>query len=253
MGCTHSLREGSFFAIISRVLRGKGVEMSIHNMPEEERPREKLIYSNPSALSTAELLALIIRTGNRDKSAVQLAEEVITYSAAYDGLGNADVKELIELPGIGISKACSIAASIELGKRVLLSERDERETVRGSADAAAILMNQLKFEKREHLVALLLNVKGDIESKYTVSIGELSATSVHPREVFNPAIRKGAAGIIVAHNHPSGDPTPSEEDLITTKRLIDASEIIGITLVDHIIIGHNSYVSIRASGLISNW
>lgn len=227
--------------------------MKIRNMPQEERPQEKLIYSNPSSLSTAELLALVIRTGNRGKSAVQLAEDVIAYSSDYDGLGNIDIKEMVDIDGIGVSKACSIVASIELGRRVLLKERDSRQTVSGASDAASILTNQLKFEKREHLVELMLNVKGEVEAHHTVSIGELAATSVHPREVFNPAIRKGAAGIIVAHNHPSGDPSPSAEDIEATERLLEASRIIGITLVDHIIIGHDSYVSIRAEGFIKDW
>lgn len=222
-------------------------------MPEEERPQEKLVYSSPADLSTSELLALIIRTGNRSKSAVQLAEDILAYSESFDGLGNVDIKEMLEIDGIGISKACSIVASIELGRRVLLKERESRQLVAGASDAAFILTNQLKFEKREHLVELILNVKGEVEATHTVSIGELAATSVHPREVFNPAIRKGAAGIIVAHNHPSGDPTPSQEDIEATERLLDASRIIGITLVDHIVIGHDSYVSIRAEGLIKDW
>lgn len=227
--------------------------MKIWDMPKEERPREKLIYSNPATLSTSELIALIIRTGNKDKSAIQLADDVIALGYDLEGLGNVDVKELLSIEGIGLSKACSIAASIELGRRVLLSERETRSLVRGANDAANILMNQLKYEKREHLVELLLNVKGEVEANYTVSIGELSATSVHPREVFNPAIRKGSAGIIVAHNHPSGDPTPSDEDILATERLLEASKIIGISLVDHVIIGHNSYVSLRAEGVIKDW
>ncbi|MCF0141445.1 MAG: DNA repair protein RadC [Mogibacterium sp.] len=224
--------------------------MRISKMPASERPREKLVYEDASRLSTSELLAILIRTGSRDKSAVQLAEDVLSYCADYGGLGNTDVSELVKLEGIGLSKACSIAAGIELGKRMIAADPDTRPVIKGAEDAARILMNEFKYEKREHLVELILNTKGEVEAKITVSIGELSATSVHPREVFNPAIRKGAAGIIVAHNHPSGDPTPSEKDIEATRRLVDASRIIGIKLLDHIIIGNGTYTSLRAEGFI---
>lgn len=184
--------------------------MRIKDIPQEERPKEKLMYAGAESLSTSELLALIIRTGNSSKSAVQLAEDVLAYSAKELGsLREADVQELTEIDGIGSTKACSIVASLELARRLLGRETDEpRVSMKNPESVANLLMEDMRGLKQEHLVALLLNAKCEIESRITVSMGELTSTVVHPREVFRPAIRKGAAGIILAHNHPSGDPTP---------------------------------------------
>lgn len=226
--------------------------MQIKEMPASERPQEKMLYSGPGALSNAELLALILRSGNKDKSAIQLAEDVLAYSAnEIGGLGRAEVRELIELEGIGEAKACSIVAGIELAKRISADYfSNVKRTVRDCTDVVDLLMKEMLYEKREMLIALLLNVKGEVESKEIISIGELAATNVHPREVFSPAIRKGAAGIIVAHNHPSGDPTPSEDDILATRRLLEAASIVGIKLVDHVIIGNGTYTSLRVEGVI---
>lgn len=226
--------------------------MKIFDLPREERPREKLLFHSPSNLSTAELVALIIRTGNQEKSALGLSEEIIAYSAELGGLSSVDVKELMKLDGMGESKACSLVAAIELGKRATKSTGETRYAIKNPSDAALLLIDELRDEKREHLVELILNVKGEIESKQIVSIGELTSTSVHPREVLSPAIRKGAAGIIIAHNHPSGDPSPSRDDISATTRLVEASKIIGIKLLDHLIIGKDSYVSLREAGYISD-
>lgn len=226
--------------------------MQIKNLPEKERPQEKLLYGGPGKLSNAELLALIIRTGTSEKSAVQLAEDVISYACEEIGdLGRADVKELTEIDGIGTSKACSIVASIELAKRIISdSGHEKRKTIRDGTDVAELLMQEMLYEKREMLIELLLNVKGEVESKFIVSVGELAGTNVHPREVFSPAIRKGAAAVIIAHNHPSGDPTPSDDDILATRRLVEASRIIGIKLVDHVIVGNGTFTSLRAEGVI---
>ena len=165
--------------------------MQIKNMPEEERPQEKLLYEGAGNLSNSELLALIIRTGTSDKSAIQLAEDVISYSSTEIGdLGRADVKELTAIDGIGVSKACSIVASIELAKRLISNTGAGRRCIRDCTDVADILMKEMAYEKRELLVELLLNVKGEVESKVVISVGELAGTNVHPREVFSPAIKK---------------------------------------------------------------
>ena len=226
--------------------------MQIRNIPISERPQEKLLYSGTDTLSNAELLALVLRTGNSEKSALELAEEVLSYSQTeVGGLGRACVRELTTIDGIGTAKACSIVAGLELAKR-FMSDRasTSRSIVRDCADVVDLVMEDLAYEKREILIALLLNVKGEVESKEIISIGELAATNVHPREVFSPAIRKGAAGIVVVHNHPSGDPTPSTEDIAATRRLMEASRIVGIKLVDHVIIGDGNYVSLRVEGII---
>lgn len=224
--------------------------MRIKDIPQEERPKEKLMYAGAESLSTSELLALIIRTGNSSKSAVQLAEDVLAYSAKELGsLREADVQELTEIDGIGSTKACSIVASLELARRLLGRESDEsRISMKNPESVANLLMKDMRGLKQEHLVALLLNAKCEIESRITVSIGELTSTVVHPREVFRPAIRKGAAGIILVHNHPSGDPTPSQDDIQSTKRIMEVSKLVGIRLLDHLIIGDGRYISLRNEG-----
>lgn len=224
--------------------------MQIKEMPEHERPQEKLLYNGVSGLSNSELLALIIRTGTKEKSVIQLAEDVLSYASVNIGnIGMADVNELTKIDGIGISKACSIVASMELAKRFTSWQaRSNFRRLNDSSDVAEILKEDMLHEKREIFMALLLNVKLEIESKIIISIGNIDAAPVHPREVFRPAIRKGAAAMIVAHNHPSGDPTPSEEDKIVTTRLREAADILGIRLLDHIIIGEGRYVSMREKG-----
>ena len=224
--------------------------MRIKDIPQEERPKEKLMYAGAESLSTSELLALIIRTGNSSKSAVQLAEDVLAYSAKELGsLREADVQELTEIDGIGSTKACSIVASLELARRLMGRESDElRISMKNPESVANLLMEDMRGLKQEHLVALLLNAKCEIESRITVSIGELTSTVVHPREVFRPATRKGAAGIILAHNHPSGDPTPSQDDIQSTKRIMEVSKLVGIRLLDHLIIGDGRYISLRNEG-----
>lgn len=224
----------------------------IRDLPETERPKEKLMANGAEALSTSELIALIIRTGTRERSAVQLAEDVLSYSETeIGGLGRAEVKELTAIDGIGATKACAIVASLELARRLRTGVSQEHRTrIREASDVAEMLDEELRHEKREHVIALILNAKCEVEAKVTVSIGELCSASLHPREVFSPAVRRGAAAIIVAHNHPSGDPTPSEEDIAVTRRLVEASRIMGITLIDHIVIGRGTFTSLRAEGVI---
>lgn len=224
--------------------------MQIKEMPEYERPQEKLLYGGVSGLSNSELLALIIRTGTSERSAIKLAEDVLSYASSNIGdLGMAEAKELTKVDGIGISKACSIVASMELAKRFTsMQARNNFRRLSDSSDVAEILKEDMLHEKREIFMALLLNVKLEIESKIIISIGNIDAAPVHPREVFRPAIRKGAAAMIVAHNHPSGDPSPSEEDKIVTKRLRESADLLGIRLLDHVIIGNAGYISMRAEG-----
>lgn len=224
--------------------------MQIKNMPETERPQEKLLYKGASGLSNSELLALIIRTGTEKKSAIGLAEDVIAYTAENIGdLGMAEVRELTEIDGIGEAKACSIVAAMELSKR-LISDRHSalKERVKDSSQVAELLMEEMMYETREFLMTLNLNSKLQIESKSIISIGNIDSAPMHPREVFGPAIRRGAAAVILAHNHPSGDPTPSSQDIVVTNRLLEASELLGIRLLDHVIVGNGCYISMRTEG-----
>lgn len=221
--------------------------MQIRELPAYERPQEKMMYYGAKALNSSELLALILRSGTKDRSALELATEVISaMNVECGGLDKATVDELTKIPGIGKSKACAIVASIELSKRMRAISRDEKLCViRRAADAAAIVREELEGEKREHLIELVLNTKLEVEAKLTISIGALQEAGAGPREILSPAIKRSAAGIILAHNHPSGDPTPSANDVRATKRVYEASKILGIELIDHIIIGRNSFVSLR--------
>lgn len=225
--------------------------MQIKDLPASERPQEKLIYGGVETLSTSELIALIIRTGQKNKSSVQLADEVLAY-AEKGGccLGELDALELREIDGIGTSKACSIAAGIELAKRLSRMKSKKKESIDNPCDIADIVMDKLRNEKKEHLILFILNAKCEVESEITISIGDLSQASMNPREVLSPAIKRSAAAIIVAHNHPSGDPTPSKDDVLATKRLIEAAELMGIRVLDHIIVGDGRFISMRNEGII---
>ena len=225
--------------------------MKIKSMPKEERPIEKAIESGISRLTNSDLLALIIRTGTGGKSAIALSQELILKDPkGIEYLAEATIEELMEITGIGKAKACSVLAAIELGKRLGSITHEETESINNADLVAKVFMESLRYEKREHFFALLLNSKGKIISKEEISIGELSSTVVHPREVFSPAIKKSAAAVIFVHNHPSGDPTPSREDVDTTKRLMEGGEILGIRVLDHIVIGNGVFKSLKKENLI---
>ena len=227
--------------------------MQIKDMPASCRPQEKLLYAGAGALSDSELLALIIRTGTSEMSAVQLAEEVISYASANIGnLGRADPKELVEIHGIGTAKACSIIAAMELSKRLMSGQVMDGGRIANSEDISRFLLRDMLHEKREMFVSIHLDSRQRIESRHIVSIGSLDAAPVHPREVFAQAVKRGAAAVIVAHNHPSGDPTPSPQDIAVTRRLSEASHIIGISLLDHLIIGNGKCLSLRDEGYLTD-
>ena len=224
--------------------------MQIKRMPESERPQEKMLYTGASGLSNSELLALIIRTGTEDKSAVRLADEVIAYTSENTGgLGLAEVRELTEIDGIGEAKACSIVAAMELSKRLTAArEGSVKVKIRDSRQVADLMAEEMTGEKRELFMALYLNTKMQVESKAVISIGNIDSAPVHPREVFGPAVRRGAAAVVVAHNHPSGDPTPSPQDVEVTKRLLESASVLGIRLVDHVIVGNGCFTSMKSEG-----
>jgi len=211
--------------------------------------KEKLLYLGAGALSNNELLSLVLRTGTKDKTANELASDVLSFvSEKTEGLGFADARELSSVSGMGEGKACSIVAGLELSKRIM-AKGGAKKKIRSSAEAAELLRSDVIFDKREQFIALLFDVKLSVISKEVISIGNLDTAPVHPREVFSPAIRKGAAAILVAHSHPSGDPEPSDDDIMVTKRLKEASEILGIKLLDHIILGDNCYYSLKEHGI----
>lgn len=223
---------------------------AIKDLPASDRPRERLCASGPGALSTAELIAILIRVGNRQRSAVSLGEHLLAHFGSIKGIACATIEELAKVHGIGIAKAAEIKAAIEFGNRLLLFTDDLRPAIGSPRDIANLLMPDLRYLKKETLKSVLLDTKNKVLAIKTVSVGDLSSSIVHPREVFKDAVIASAAALIVAHNHPSGDPTPSPEDVAVTKRLIGAGEILGIDLLDHIVIGDGTFASLKERGLI---
>jgi DNA repair protein RadC len=220
------------------------------DMPADQRPRERLIREGSRALSDPELLAIILRTGSAQKTAVELATDVLSLFSGLKNLVQAGVEELSAIKGIGPAKAAQLKAALEIGRRVASASESDRPSVKAPEDAAVIVMEEMRHLDREHFCALLLNTKNQVLAKETISIGTLNSSVVHPRELYKAAIKKSAAAIILVHNHPSGDPTPSKEDREITRRLQDAGAIIGIEVLDHIIIGDNKFISFKARGMI---
>lgn len=227
----------------------------IKDWPEHERPRERLLQHGESTLSDAQLLALLLRTGDHASgaTAVDIARQLLTrYADNLEAVSAASVKELCQLPGIGMAKACEIKAAFELGRRWLARRSGPLLQVRSSRDVANYYMPMLAGLKREQFQALLLDRKNRVTRDVMISQGSLTASVVHPREVFNPAIRDSAAAVICVHNHPSGDPQPSQEDRQLTTRLVEAGHLLGIPVLDHIIVGSDRYMSFADEGLLNH-
>ena len=224
--------------------------VTINEMPSDERPRERLLKFGPSALSTAELLAIHFRTGTRERSAVGLAELLLSTFGGMKAVANASVTELQKVKGIGEVKAIEIAASVELGRRLAALSSEDRPTISGPTDVEHLLMPELRDATREHFKGLLLDSRNKLIKIVTISVGTLDTSPAHPREVFTEAIRSNARSLIIAHNHPSGDPSPSGEDVVVTKRMAEAGKLLGIELLDHIILGDNRSVSMKERGYV---
>ena len=218
----------------------------IKDLPKVLRPREKLLKYGPEKLSNTELLAILLRTGQKGRNVVELAKKLLQKHGSQN-LPNLDVKELKKFPGIGPTKACEIVACFELGKRLL--QRKQAEIYLKPEDVWNELRD-LRHHKKEHFVIFYLDTRNQEIKREVISIGSLNANLVHPREVFEPAVRRLAAQIILAHNHPSGDPEPSEDDLEITKRLTESGKILGIEVVDHIIITKTGFISFKEKKLI---
>ncbi|MCF6092705.1 DNA repair protein RadC [Microaerobacter geothermalis] len=222
----------------------------IRDVPVEERPRERLMEKGPEALSNAELIAILLRTGSNNQSAISLAQQILEEREGLRGLAEMSFHDLTQWKGVGPAKAVQVVAGIELGKRLAKALPESRYTIRSPHDAAQYMMDELRFAQQEHFVVLFLNTKNQVIGKKIVFIGSLNASIVHPREVFREAIRRSSASLICLHNHPSGDPTPSREDIQVTKRLKEAGEIMGIELLDHIVIGDGNFISLKEKGYI---
>ncbi len=228
----------------------KNEAIMIRDLPLEERPREKLAALGAGALSNAELLAILLRAGSKNESAVQMATRILTRVGSLRNLPDLSLEELQENKGIGPDKAVTIKAALELGSRLATTPRQLADSITTPAQAAELFMEELRYKKKEYFKILLLNTKNHVISREEISVGSLSASIVHPREIFNLPLRKSAASIILFHNHPSGDPSPSQQDLEVTRRLVDAGNILGVVVRDHIVIGDGCFFSFREKGLL---
>lgn len=220
--------------------------MKIKDLPKVDRPREKLEKYGPERLSNSEILAILLRTGSKGINVVELSNKILKKFSG-EGLTKAPVKELKNTFGLGKAKACEIVACFELGRRFL---QNKKSALLLSPKDVWNELKDIRDYKKEHFIIFFLDARNQEVKREIISIGLLNASIVHPREVFEPAVRHLAAQIIIAHNHPSGDPSPSEEDLKITKQLTEAGKILGIEILDHVIIGKNKYSSFKEQNLI---
>ncbi|MCR4398548.1 MAG: DNA repair protein RadC [Firmicutes bacterium] len=225
------------------------------DLPETERPRERLFKVGPEALTHSELLAVILRTGSGEGSALDLARQLLAIGRVAAGAGRelgylseAPIEEICGVKGIGRAKAAQVKAAFELGKRAAAEVGRARTPVRCPSDVGQLFVKEMKHLDREQFRAVLLNTKNQLYADDLVLVGSLNESIVHPREIFKAAIRKSAAAVILVHNHPSGDPSPSPEDVDVTARLVEAGRILGIDVLDHVVVGEGRFVSMRESG-----
>ena len=221
----------------------------IRDLPVDERPRERLVHAGEGALSMAELLAIILGTGVGGESALALATRLISRYGGLPGLARASFTELRAEKGLGPAKTAQLKAALELGRRMLLIAPEDRFVVRSPADVAQLLMAEMSHLEQEHFRVLYLDTRNRLLGSETVYVGSLNASHIRVSEVFREAVKRNCASIIVAHNHPSGDPTPSPEDVEVTRQLVAAGNLLDIEVLDHLIIGQQRFVSLRERGL----
>ena len=228
--------------------------LRMKDIPVSERPYEKMEKYGPEILSNAELLAIVIRTGSSEETSVALAQRLLTLGGDGGGmihLHDLSVEELRKTKGIGRVKALQIKAVMELSKRVSATLRNnDRVTIKSPMEVSVLLMEEMRHLRKEVFKIILLNTKNHIIKYLNISVGSLNASIVHPREVFSEAVKVGCSGMLLVHNHPSGDPEPSREDIETTHRLINAGNILGIRVLDHIVIGDGRYISLKEQGMM---
>ena len=222
---------------------------TIKDLPVDERPRERLARAGEGALSTAELLAIILRTGLGGENVLALATRLISKYKGLPGLARASFAELQAEKGLGKAKTAQIKAALELGRRMLLAAPEDRFAVRSPADVAQLLMAEMAHLEQEHFRVLYLDTRNRLLGTETVYVGSLNASHIRVGEVFRDAVKRNCAAIIVVHNHPSGDPTPSPEDVEVTRQLVKAGDLVDVEVLDHLIIGLQRFISMRERGL----
>lgn len=232
---------------------GQTLRQTMKQLPESERPYEKCLKYGEQALSDAELLAVIIRTGSQGESAVALAQRILSefqFPEGILGLMRSTIPELCRMKGIGRVKAVQIKCIGELSKRIAKAGFGEQPVFSTPEDIAACYMEQLRHETREQVLVMMLNSKNRLLHEQVISKGTVNFSLVSPREIFIEALQYQAVSICLLHNHPSGDPTPSKEDILITRRMREAGELLGISLLDHVIIGDNKFCSLKKMGIL---
>ena len=230
---------------------GTGDFMDIKKVSKEERPREKLMREGPRFLSDTELIAALLGTGTRTLSVLELADQIVGLDRrGLLFLADCVPEELCALSGIGTAKACQISAAIEIGKRIAKRPKDGGYRISYADEAAGLVMEELKNLRREIFMVILLSARGEVLTTEKVAEGDINTAAVHARDVFGTAVRRNAFAVILVHNHPSGDPSPSRADIETTKRLIEAGELLGVHVSDHIIIGDGRYYSFKENKIM---
>ena len=223
--------------------------LRIRELPASEQPRERLRDSGPAALSDAELLAILLRVGVQGTNVVQLAQQLLVEHRGWSGLLRADHSELCRRRGMGQAKAATLKAAMEIGRRLLIAGVDDRPQIKSPADVASLLMLEMSHLDQEHLRAVLLDTKNRVQEIATIYVGSVNSAQVRIGEVFRDAVRRNSTAMIVAHNHPSGDPSPSPEDILVTRQIVEAGKLLDVDVLDHLIIGRGRYVSMRERGL----
>lgn len=219
----------------------------MRDLPPAERPRERLIQLGAEALSAQEILALILGRGVRGESVMVTAQKLLSKFGSLRGIADSSVEELSQVNGIGPAKAAQLKAAFDLSRRLAGGPREGSAPVKSPEDVVNVVAGDLKGKKREHFLTLLLDTRNRLIRTSTVSMGSLDSSIVHPREVFKEAISASAASVIFVHNHPSGDPEPSEDDIELTRRLVEAGKLLGILVLDHVIVGDGTFVSLKGS------
>ena len=227
-----------------------GYQPTIRDLPQGERPRERLKHYGAKNLSNTELIAILLRTGMQGENVLSLSSRVLAQFDGLSGLGRGTFAELCALKGLSEAKACQLMAGLELGRRLVSLSPAERVTINSPQDVANLVMGEMAALEQEHLRVLLLNTRNEVLSIQDIYVGNVNSSVVRPAEVIRPAVRDNAPSIIVVHNHPSGDPTPSQEDVGITQQLAAAGKLLGVELLDHVVIGNGGrFVSLNEQGL----
>ena len=217
----------------------------IRDLPQDERPRERLQRYGPSHLSNAELIAILLRVGSTGESVLNLSARVLSSYGGLGGVARVSYGELCDLRGISDAKACQLLAALELGRRLTSLQPDDRAVIRSPQDVFNLMSAEMAFLVQEHLRVLLLNTKNEVLATHEIYKGNVNSAMVRVSEVLRPAIRENCPNIIIVHNHPSGDPTPSPEDILVTRQIRTCAEMMDIELLDHIVIGNQRFVSLK--------